>query len=78
MVTGKHRQGQPRSLPGKWEREVVVWPFSLVHRTRNKIKGGGKRQRQKGSKGVGSRGSYDASERAVSRTCCPVTQDVRM
>lgn len=47
MVTGKHRQGQPRSLPGKWEREVVVWPFSLVHRTRNKIKGGGKKQRQK-------------------------------
>jgi hypothetical protein len=56
----------------------VVWPFSLVHRTRNEIKGGEKKKTEAKRKQVGTRGSRNASVRAVSRTRCPGTQDVRM
>lgn len=61
MFPGKDRQGQPRSLPGKWKYETVVWPFSLVHRTRNEIKGGKKKKTEAKRKQVGTRGSHNAS-----------------
>lgn len=65
-------------MPGKWRYKAVVWPFSLVHRTRNEIKGGEKKKTEAKRKQVGTRGSRNASVRAVSRTRCPGTQDVRM